>query len=102
MKHKFIRFLIDRVARCEEGSIPPKWIRVIWKILFPIQAIRSSQKGPVYYNPLRNIVTIDRVDYSMTIFEQFSRSAKVGNKFMFVERKNNDGTIIITLQDYYD
>lgn len=93
LRYTFLRWLNYKVAKTELGAIPPRWIRIIHFILFPLHGLYARQTQVHYALPL-DYYTIRGVKIAAGLFDAISRDAEKGVKFKFI--KNEDG--IVTLE----
>lgn len=98
MRYKILRFLRDMTG-AKEGTVAPKWIKVVYWILFPLNGFYQRQSG-MKYNPLTNMYTIMGQEYSGEIFHFLTRAASQGMRFRLKQHGTGKGIekkqIIIT------
>jgi hypothetical protein len=92
-RYTFLRWLNYKVAKTEVGTIPPKWIRILHFVLFPLHGFYAKQTQVHYSIPL-DYYTIRGVKIAAGLFDAISRDAEQNAKFKFI--KNESG--IVTLE----
>lgn len=93
LRYSLLRGLDTYVAKTEIGTIPPRWIRILHFVLFPLHSIYESQ-SQVHYSLMSNYYTIRGVKISAEFFDRVSIDAEKGIVFKFVKNENG----IITLE----
>jgi hypothetical protein len=81
-----------RKRYCEEATIPPLWLRILYRVLNPLY---RETCNVCHYDFMRNNVNIDGCNISRAAFQWFNDSNNAGKKFRFV--KIEDG--VITIQE---
>lgn len=98
MRYEILRFLRN-ISGAKEGTVAPKWIQIIYWILFPLNAFYEHQSG-MKFNPLTNMYMIMGQEYSGEIFHFFTRAASKGMLFRLKQHGTGNGLnkkqIIIT------
>jgi len=92
MRRKILLFVVHKIFRKPEGEVMNKFCRGLYIVLYPLKYSYEKQSG-LRYDFLRNCYFIDEIRYSVDIFKWFGKSAKDGELFMFVNRK--DGVLTI-------
>jgi hypothetical protein len=92
-RYTFLRWLNYKVAKTEVGTVPPKWIRILHSILFPLHYLYARQ-AQVHFGFLNDYYTIRGVKISAGLFDAFSKDAEEGVVFKFIKNENG----IITLE----
>ena len=87
LRNKLLRWLRSK-SKVEIGMVSPKWIIIIWSILFPIQAIYLRNKI-FNYDCNRGVFTFYGIKYAQEIFETFGKKDNIGKTFKIISSEYN-------------
>lgn len=87
MRYKFLRYL-NKISNTLEGSIPPKWVRILRYVLFPLHWFYANQSG-IKYDYATNIYTIRGIEFSGQLLEAFGDAKNNGLKFQLITDGKN-------------
>lgn len=90
---KFLRFLTYRIAKVDEGAIPPKWIMIIHNILFPLRYLYARNSN-IRYDVHTDTYIIRGTKFSGQFFDHFGRESSLNQKFEIIKR-DKDGSVVI-------
>lgn len=93
LRYSFLRWLNYKVAKTEIGAIPPRWVRILHFVLFPLHGFYARQ-SQVHFSFPSDYYTIRGVKIAAGLFDAISMDAEQNVKFKFV--KNEEG--IATLE----
>lgn len=57
-RRRFVKFLNKKIAKTPDACIFPKWIRIIYYILFPVRSFYQRCNKWCYYNVVTDEFTI--------------------------------------------
>lgn len=92
----FLRWTKEHIAKVPEGCVNPKWLTLIYKMLFPLNAMYERQSH-TNYNFQTDVYTIEGIKIAGFFFRSMDKYAKEGLKYQFV--KNDFGVITIKTLD---
>jgi len=95
MKNKrmtFLKYLRDKVFKVPLGEIPPWYLMIIYRILFPLRYFYESQNN-LRYNFQENMYYINNYRFTGELFEQLTIDSPAYEWFRVVKRE--DGRITI-------
>lgn len=78
---QLLKFCKDKIAKVPDGQIAPKWIRIVFQILFPLHGFYARQ-SQLQYEPLRDVYTVRGVEITTYFLEQFLLYSPVSEKFI--------------------
>jgi hypothetical protein len=93
IRYTFLRWLNYKVAKTEIGTIPPKWIRILHFVLFPLHGFYEKQ-SQVHFQFHNDCYIIRGVKISAGLIDAISRDAEQNVKFKFIKNENG----IVTLE----
>lgn len=91
-RYTFLRWLNYKVAKTEVGTVPPKWVRILHFVLFPLHGFYARQ-SQVHFAFPSDYYTIRGVKIAAGLFDAISRDAEQNVNFRFV--KNEEGVVTI-------
>jgi hypothetical protein len=94
---QFIYWLRHRVAKSPEGEVSPKWISVVYAILFPLRNYYATQSN-FRFDYERNTLIMGKINFSMQVLDQLVFMANSGDWFEFVSRETSYGEKLITIK----
>lgn len=95
LRFKFYHWL-RKVAKVPEACVSPKWLRIVFIILYPIHGAYAHQ-AQVRYDWMHNYYVIRDVKISGCFFDFLTREVNEGKIFKLI--KNEDGLITIETID---
>lgn len=92
LRERLFKFVRTKIAKTPEGVVSPKWVGIVYRILFPLRYYIENNKH-INYDWTRNVYVINGLEFSSVIFTFFANSARVGTVFSFDELENGNITI---------
>jgi hypothetical protein len=89
-RYRIYRRLV--LERIDPGQYLPNWAVAIKCLLFPLHALPCYLPSRVKYDILRDVLIIDGIEYSLTLFEAFANPGEDfyrfqrNGKMVYVER----------------
>lgn len=94
-RYTLLRWLSYKVAKTEIGTIPPRWIRLLHCILFPLHGLYAKQTQ-VHYSMQFDCYTIRGVVISSSVLDAISHDAERNTVFKFI--RNENGVVMLERQ----
>lgn len=92
LRYKFYGWLLKKVAKVPEGTVPPKWCRMIWAIFYPLEGLYARQ-SQVRVDYQSGTYIIQGIRLSSEIFRAFNSAEFEGRIFQFVKNENGYVTL---------
>lgn len=89
---RFVRWINVRIGKTQLGKVAPKWIRVIYWVLFPLRWLYAKQ-SQIRYSFERDTYTIDGVEIHFDFICELPNLAKNGTPVIFKEDRFSGITI---------
>jgi len=89
---RLLRWVNRRIFKTPPNQIPPKFIRGLYAVLFPLRALYERQSR-CHYDFVTDTYTIGGVKISGRVFNYFDSYAKGRNVFRFIKSPLGDITI---------
>ena len=91
LRLRFINWLCD-LCNYPVEEIPPRWIRNLYAVLYPLRASYEKQ-SKIKYDFRRDAYEIEGIKFSRGVFQMLANSAMVGETFKLLQNDNRVITI---------
>jgi hypothetical protein len=96
MRYNFLRWL-RKIVKVPEGAVPPKWIKVVYYCLFPLNFFYLKQSN-IKYDIETDIYTIQGMRFTGAVFKHLQDESNIGTWLEITSITIEDGIKCVTIK----